>query len=79
MTMQVESPRQNGPRHEGNAREARRKRQCIRIPGSIEPNESGPEANDGVSEFDRELEPLLLDGPNLPADFSRADIYADHN
>jgi predicted DNA-binding antitoxin AbrB/MazE fold protein len=30
-------------------------------------------------DFDTELEPLLFDGPNLPADFSRADIYADHD
>lgn len=29
--------------------------------------------------FDRELEPLLFDGPARPADFSRADIYADHD
>ena len=31
------------------------------------------------ADFDAELEPLLFDGPNLPADFSRADIYADHD
>jgi predicted DNA-binding antitoxin AbrB/MazE fold protein len=31
------------------------------------------------ADFDAELEPLLFDGPNLPADFSRADIYADHH
>ncbi|MBL9093305.1 MAG: hypothetical protein JNL96_18965 [Planctomycetaceae bacterium] len=30
-------------------------------------------------EFDRELEPLLFDGPSLPADFSREDIYFDHD
>jgi predicted DNA-binding antitoxin AbrB/MazE fold protein len=30
-------------------------------------------------DFDDELEPLLFDGPSLPADFSRADIYADHD
>ncbi|MBW3595743.1 MAG: hypothetical protein KY475_00545 [Planctomycetes bacterium] len=35
--------------------------------------------NEPVTDFDRELEPLLFDGPNLPADFSRADIYADHD
>ena len=29
--------------------------------------------------FDAELDPLLFDGPSLPADFSRADIYADHD
>jgi predicted DNA-binding antitoxin AbrB/MazE fold protein len=31
------------------------------------------------TDFDAELEPLLFDGPNLPADFSRADIYSDHD
>ena len=36
------------------------------------------EKNSGA-EFDRELEPLLFDGPTLPADFSRADVYADHD
>lgn len=30
-------------------------------------------------EFDGELESLLFDGPGLPADFSRGDIYADHD
>ena len=29
--------------------------------------------------FGEELEPLLFDGPSLPPDFSRADIYADHD
>jgi len=29
--------------------------------------------------FDAELELLLFDGPNLPPDFSRADIYANHD
>lgn len=32
-----------------------------------------------VTEFDQELESLLFDGPSLPMDFSRADIYADHD
>ena len=32
-----------------------------------------------AADFDAELEPLLLDGPTLPADFSRADIYLDHD
>lgn len=32
-----------------------------------------------AADFDAELEPLLFAGPNLPADFSRADIYADHD
>jgi predicted DNA-binding antitoxin AbrB/MazE fold protein len=49
------------------------------VQGLAEPGESGVKANKGVSEFDRELEPLLFDGPSLPADFSRADIYADHD
>lgn len=31
------------------------------------------------ADFEAELEPLLFDGPNLPPDFSRADIYADHD
>lgn len=30
-------------------------------------------------EFDRQLAELGADGPTLPADFSRADIYADHD
>lgn len=30
-------------------------------------------------EFDRQLDELCSDGPTLPADFSRADIYADHD
>ncbi len=30
-------------------------------------------------DFDAELDALLFDGPSLPADFSRADIYADHD
>jgi predicted DNA-binding antitoxin AbrB/MazE fold protein len=31
------------------------------------------------ADFDAELDPLLFDGPSLPPDFSRADIYADHD
>ncbi len=30
-------------------------------------------------EFRRRLAELSTDGPSLPADFSRADIYADHD
>jgi predicted DNA-binding antitoxin AbrB/MazE fold protein len=30
-------------------------------------------------DFDAELETLLFDGPSLSPDFSRADIYADHD
>lgn len=29
-------------------------------------------------DFDSELDGLLFAGPTLPADFSRADIYSDH-
>lgn len=32
-----------------------------------------------TADFESELEPLLSDGPTLPADFSRADIYAEHD
>ncbi len=35
--------------------------------------------NNSAAEFDRDLEPLLFDGLALPADFSRADVYADHD
>ncbi len=35
-------------------------------------NEGG---NAGVESFDRELDKLTFDGPTLPGDFSRADIY----
>jgi hypothetical protein len=30
-------------------------------------------------DFDAELKPLLFDGPNLPPNFSRADIYTNHD
>jgi hypothetical protein len=30
-------------------------------------------------EFERQLDELALDVPPLPADFSRADIYLDHD
>jgi hypothetical protein len=32
-----------------------------------------------LEEFDRELDALTFSGPCLPADFSRADIYLDHD
>jgi predicted DNA-binding antitoxin AbrB/MazE fold protein len=32
-----------------------------------------------LEEFDRSLDQLSLDVPPLPADFSRADIYMDHD
>jgi hypothetical protein len=47
--------------------------------GSIELTKLGGTADGGALEFDRELEPLVFDGPSLPADFNRADIYADHD
>lgn len=30
-------------------------------------------------DFDAELDALVFDGPGLPPDFSRADIYSDHD
>jgi hypothetical protein len=30
-----------------------------------------------AADFEAELGPLLFDGPSLPSDFSRADIYSD--
>ena len=30
-------------------------------------------------ELENELKPLLFHGPSLPSDFSRADIYFDHD
>lgn len=32
-----------------------------------------------AADFDDELESLLFDGPTLPAAFSRADLYRDHD
>lgn len=32
-----------------------------------------------AADFDEELESLLFDGPTLPADFSRSDLYRDHD
>lgn len=32
-----------------------------------------------AEKFDRELEELAFDGPPLPENFSRADIYDDHD
>jgi len=32
-----------------------------------------------VADFERELDELVSDGPTLPRDFSRADIYAEHD
>ena len=32
-----------------------------------------------VADFERELDELATGGPTLPRDFSRADIYAEHD
>lgn len=32
-----------------------------------------------VADFERELDELVSDGPTLPRDFSRADIYAERD
>ena len=32
-----------------------------------------------LDRFESDLDTLLHSGPSLPADFSRADIYADHD
>lgn len=42
------------------------------------PNATVRESEAG-GDFDAELDALLFDGPSLPPDFSRADIYADHD
>lgn len=49
-----------------------------RVKLTVEP-EPADNATSATADFDAELEPLLFDGPNLPPDFSRADIYADHD
>jgi predicted DNA-binding antitoxin AbrB/MazE fold protein len=41
--------------------------------------ESAATVNGANDDFDAGLDELLFDGPSLPADFSRADIYADHD
>lgn len=39
----------------------------------------GAASNPDWNALERELEVLSGPGPGLPADFSRADIYADHD
>ena len=46
---------------------------------SLMDNDTALSESRSVAEFDRDLEPLLFDGPSLPAHFSRADTYADHD
>jgi predicted DNA-binding antitoxin AbrB/MazE fold protein len=41
----------------------------------LEPNSGSLSAQ----EFDQQLLILASDGPTLPADFSRADVYRDHD
>ena len=45
---------------------------------AVEPETRVPDNGD-ADDFDAQLDELLFDGPSLPADFSRADIYADHD
>jgi hypothetical protein len=40
---------------------------------------SAARPNASAVDFDQELDSLLFDGPTLPADFSRADFYRDHD
>jgi len=40
---------------------------------------SAARPNVSTVDFDEELDSLLSDGPTLPADFSRADLYRDHD
>jgi predicted DNA-binding antitoxin AbrB/MazE fold protein len=48
------------------------------VPEQAETKQSAIETEVAPTDFDRQLELLLFDGPSLPPDFSRADIYADH-
>ena len=50
-----------------------------RVKLTVEAESTEKGSSQQSADFDAELEPLLFDGPNLPADFSRADIYADHD
>lgn len=38
---------------------------------------TGPRTS--AADFDEKLESLLFDGPTLPADFSRSDLFRDHD
>jgi hypothetical protein len=51
------------------------------IVSNAAPAETLPSAADSmtIEEFDRQLDELALDVPPLPADFSRADIYLEHD
>jgi hypothetical protein len=43
----------------------------------VEPGRTAPRLS--LDEFDAALQELCFDGPTLPADFSRSDIYSDHD
>lgn len=43
------------------------------------PTTTAGEAEMSAEEFDREIERLSFRGPSLPDDFSRADIYSEHD
>ncbi|MGD9720030.1 MAG: hypothetical protein AB7O59_02305 [Pirellulales bacterium] len=45
----------------------------------VERENGSPRAKIYPRDFDAELDELVFDGPSLPRDFSRADIYADHD
>ena len=48
----------------------------------VEPAQRATNGNASIEEFDRVLDELAAGppgAPSLPADFSRADIYVDHN
>jgi hypothetical protein len=48
----------------------------------VEPDDPGINGDVSLEEFDQVLDALSAGppgGPSLPADFSRADIYAEHN
>jgi hypothetical protein len=45
----------------------------------VEQSEAKPSSSFSGVEFERELDGLTTDGPRLPPDFSRADIYAEHD
>jgi predicted DNA-binding antitoxin AbrB/MazE fold protein len=54
-----------------------------RVKVTVDAQPSDPSAQslpcDAVANFESELDALVFDGPSLPPDFSRADIYADHD
>ncbi len=51
------------------------------IVSNVESSDTTPVHQDSISpeEFERLLDELAMDVPPLPQDFSRADIYLDHD